>query len=139
MLDRVLAPYTKWGLLPLRLMIATVFMMHGGQKMFVMGVAGTTRAVTQMGIPLPGVSGPFVMFVEFFGGIALLLGFFSRWAALALAADMAVAVLMVRMRGGFFAPRGAEFEMTLCAACLTLALLGAGEPSIDNSRNRGKA
>lgn len=138
MLDRLLTPYAKWGLLPLRLMVATVFIMHGGQKMFVFGLAGTARAFTQMGIPLPGVTSVLVMLLELFGGIALLAGFQSRWAALLLAGDMAVAVLAVRMAGGFFAPRGAELEMTLCAACLTLAFLGAGDISIDAVLRRSK-
>ena len=40
------------GLLPLRIVLATVFIMHGGQKLFVDGLAGTTGAMESMGVPL---------------------------------------------------------------------------------------
>ena len=121
----------KWGLLPLRLVVGIAFMMHGGQKAFVFGIAGTTRAFTQMGVPLPGVTGPLIMALELFGGIALIFGLFTRYVAPALACDMAGAVLMVRMEGGYFAPRGGEYEILLCVAAVTLALLGAGDISLD--------
>jgi uncharacterized membrane protein YphA (DoxX/SURF4 family) len=48
-----------------------------------------------------------------------------------LAIDMAVAILTARMDGGFFAPSGFEFELTLLGACLTLAVMGAGGFSLD--------
>jgi putative oxidoreductase len=87
-----------------------------------------------MGIPLPQVSAAVVIAVELLGGAALILGLFTRWAAAALAIDMAVAVVMVKLPGGFFAPQGVEFELTLCAAALTLALVGAGGVSLDAAR-----
>jgi putative oxidoreductase len=114
------------GLLPLRIVLATVFLMHGGQKLFVNGLAGTTGAMDAMGIPLPQVSAFLVTVVELAGGLAILLGYKIPWAALLLAADMAVAILAVRLKGGFFAPAGAEFELTLLGGLLTLALLGTG-------------
>lgn len=114
------------GLLPLRLVIALVFLMHGGQKLFVYGIAGTTAAMQGMGIPLPHVSAIFVTAVELLGGLAILAGVYTRWAALLLVGDMAVAILAVRLRGGFFAPQGFELELTLLAGALTLALLAPG-------------
>jgi putative oxidoreductase len=119
-------PSPTVGLLPLRLVIALVFLMHGGQKLFVYGIAGTTGAMHGMGIPMPQVAAVVVMAVEFLGGMAILLGFFTRWAALLLAGDMAVVVLAVKLHGGFFAPAGFEFELTLLAGALTLALLAPG-------------
>ena len=115
------------GLLPLRIVLATVFIMHGGQKLFVYGLAGTTGAMESMGIPLPQVAAFVVTVVELVGGLAILFGFQVALAGLLLAVDMAVAILVVRMKGGFFAPAGAEFEMVLLGGCLTLALLGTGK------------
>jgi putative oxidoreductase len=44
--------------------------------------------------------------VEFLGGLAVAVGVFTRWAAARIAIDMAVAILAVRLGGGFFAPNG---------------------------------
>jgi len=116
-------PSQTVGLLPLRLVIALVFLMHGGQKLFVYGIPGVTGAMHGMGIPLPQVSAIVVTAVELLGGLAILAGVFTRWAALLLVCDMAVVVLYVKIHGGFFAPGGVEFELTLLAGALTLALL----------------
>lgn len=130
-------PSQTVGLLPLRLVIALVFLMHGGQKLFVYGIAGTTGAMHGMGIPLPQVAAVVVTAVELLGGLAILAGFFTRWAALLLVVDMAVAILAVKLPGGFFAPAGVEFELTLLAGALTLALLAPSRRIGTSPSSRG--
>jgi putative oxidoreductase len=83
-----------------------------------------------MGIPVPQVSAIVVSLVEFVGGICLILGIGTRWAAILLVINMAVAVLKVHLPAGFFAPRGFEYPLTLLAANLTLALTGPGRPAL---------
>lgn len=121
----------RWGLVPLRAVVGIVFLMHGGQKLFVFGLAGTADIMGKIGIPLPSVAATVVIAVELLGGLAILAGFKARWASLLLAIDMTVAIVAARLHGGFFTPYGYEFELTLLGACATLAAVGAGELSLD--------
>jgi putative oxidoreductase len=125
-----------WGMLPLRLVVGLVFAVHGGQKLFGFGLAGTAGFLGSLGIPLPMVAATVVIVVELLGGLALLAGAWTRIVATALAGDMLVAILTVHARGGFFVPHGVEFVLTLLGACLTLAALGAGALSLDGARER---
>jgi len=81
-----------------------------------------------VGIPLPSVAAVVVTAVEILGGLALVLGLGTRVAAALLAFEMLVAILTVRLKMGFVG--GYEFELTLLAASLSLALLGAGPVSV---------
>jgi putative oxidoreductase len=116
------------GLAVLRIAVATVFIKHGYQKLFVFGFAGVIGAFTHMGVPLPGVFGPLIGVLEFFGGIALLVGFLTRVVAAGFVLDMLGAILLVKLKGGF---SGYELEFLLCASSLALFLAGGGRFSVD--------
>ena len=120
------------GLAVLRVVIGVVFVVHGAQKVFVFGHPGVTGMFTKFGVPLPGVASIVVMFVETVGGLALVLGLLTRAAAALLAIDMAVAILLVHVRQGFFVPMGVEFVMTLFAGLVALLLAGPGALALDN-------
>lgn len=122
---------SPWGMLPIRIAVGLVFLMHGGQKLFVFGVAGTADIMMKLGIPLPTIAAVVVITVELLGGLAILLGVFARTAGALLAFEMVVAILVARIHGGFFAPYGFEFELTLLMACLTFALAGPGAASFE--------
>ena len=116
------------GLAVLRVAVAAVFINHGRQKLFVYGFAGVTGAFTQMGVPFPGVTGPFIALLEFFGGIALLIGLLTRLIALGFVFDMLVAILLVQLKRGFW---GYELEFLLLTSSVALFLTGAGRFSVD--------
>jgi len=116
------------GLAALRLAVAAIFIRHGAQKLFVFGFAGVTGAFTQMGVPVPGLMGPFIGLLEFFGGIALVLGLLTRVIALGFVFDMLGAILLVQMKRGF---SNYELEFLLLGSSVAIFLMGAGGFSID--------
>lgn len=119
------------GLAVLRAIVGFVFAAHGAQKLFVYGFEGVSGAFAGMGVPLPGIVGPAVALIEFFGGIALVMGLLTRLAAAGLAGVMLGAIVLVHLAAGLFLPNGAEFALTLFGASAALALLGAGAYSVD--------
>ena len=119
------------GLTILRLATGAIFAAHGAQKLFVYGFAGVTGAFGEMGIPMPGITGPATGLVEFFGGLALVVGLLTRLAGFGLAVTMLGAISLVHIGGGFFAPNGVEFPLALLAAASALAFTGAGRYSVD--------
>lgn len=122
---------TDLALVILRVVAGVVFAAHGGQKLFVYGLDGVAGGFAQMGIPLAGIVGPGVGFVEFLGGLALIAGFLTRPFAALLGATMLGALFLVHLNAGFFMPNGYEFVLTLSAIAATLLVTGAGRWSVD--------
>jgi putative oxidoreductase len=124
------------GLLVLRLALGLVFIVHGGQKLFVLGMGGTTGMLSRMDVPGASIVGPLLAVVEPVAGVAIVLGLLTRLAGLAVAIDMLGAILLFHRHHGFFVAMGIEFPMMLCAGGLTLAALGAGPFSLDRAVER---
>jgi putative oxidoreductase len=115
------------GLTILRIVVGIVFLVHGYQKLFHMGIHGVAGFFGHAGIPLPLVAAVIVSLVEFVGGILLIAGIAVRIAAALNAVDMTVAILVVHLKHGFGAQNGGfEYPLTLLAATLCLALAGGG-------------
>lgn len=125
---------TVWsdrGLLVLRLALGVVFVMHGWQKVFVYGHEGVTGMLAQLGVPFPGLNAVLLAATELGGGLALLAGAGTRVAAGLLTFAMAIAIATVHLAGGFFAPTGVEFPLTLALVSLAVVFTGAGRYSAD--------
>ena len=121
------------GIAFLRWVVGVVFLVHGGQKLFVFHFAGTAAFFTKAGIPLPDVSAVVVTLVEFLGGAALILGLGTRVAAFLLAINMLGAICFVHGRNGFFLQSGGyEYALAMLVSNVSLALTGPGICAVDN-------
>ncbi len=116
------------GLLALRLALGLIFFSHGYPKLAHQG-GGMQGFFIQHGLP-----GYFVYIagvLEVFGGLLLVLGLFTRGAALLLAIEMGVAIWKVHSSGGYLAVHNYEFPLAMLTGCFALATVGAGMISID--------
>jgi putative oxidoreductase len=116
------------GLAVLRIAVGIVFIGHGYQKMFGMGFSGVSGMFGHMGVPMPGVMGPLIAILEFFGAIALILGFLTRPLGFLFACDMFGAIFLVQLSKGF---SHYELEFLLATSSLALLFTGAGAYSVD--------
>jgi putative oxidoreductase len=116
-----------WGITAVRIAMALVFIYSGWNK-YQAGIPGVTEAFTKMGIPAPGISGPFIMILELVGGILLLFGIAGRWLGLLYTIEFIVAFFYVKLPAGF---GGARLDLMLLAGAILLFLAGPGKAAVD--------
>jgi putative oxidoreductase len=116
------------ALLVMRLVLATVMIAHGSQKVFG-GIPRFQSIVT--GIGFPAWMAYLSAAAEFGGGILVLLGILTRFAAFAITIDLLVAIVKVHVKAGLRGPGGFEFPMSVVAIAFALIFLGAGPISLD--------
>lgn len=135
MLKRLACWGSYVGMMPIRLALGIIFFAHGGQK--VLGWFGghglsTTIEFFQKG-GIPPILGYIAAFTELLGGVLVIIGFTTRFAALGLAVVMLVAIFHVHLPNGFFLENhGMEYCVALLGMALTLVLFGPGKPAIDS-------
>ncbi len=133
---KLLATGDSIAFLPIRLAAGTALAAHGAQKLFGwFGGNGLTATAGFFEESLGLVPGMFWAFNaaagEFFGGLMLALGLFTRVGAGLNAIAMTVAILLVH-RSAFFASNGGmEYPLMLLAASITLLIAGGGKYSVD--------
>jgi putative oxidoreductase len=127
------------GIAILRVVVGILFLAHGAQKLFVLGFGNVSHMFASLGIPQPYLAAIVVTLVEFVGGILLVLGLGTRWAAILLAIEMAVAIGKVHLHNGLFINKGGyEYALVMLAATLALALAGSGSPALERIGKRGR-
>ena len=126
------------GLSPiiLRITTASVFIAHGGQKLFSWfggyGLEGTGQWMESIGLAPGYLMALLAGSAEFFGGLFLLVGLLTRASSLVLAMTMLVAIFSVHFENGFFmSANGYEFAFALLGASVALMFSGAGKYSLD--------
>jgi len=75
--------------------------------------------------------GYLVVAAEFGGGILVVVGFLTRFAAFAILIDMLVAITKVHLHNGLTGQGGFEFPLALAAIAFSLIFSGAGAISLD--------
>ena len=124
-----------------RILLAYVFVPAGWGKL--VGFAGTAGYIASKGVPLPEVAVVFAIFFELLCGLALLVGFKGRWAALGLALFVLVITPIFH---NFWASPEAQMAMQkmnftknlgILAGLLAFASFGPGGFSIDGRRRAG--
>ena len=109
----------------LRIITAFVFMVHGSQKLFGMPVAPNAPLELFSLLGLAAV-------LEFFGGLLLLIGLFTRPIAFILSGQVAVAYFMVFASKGFWPlVNKGELAVVYCFLFLYLSVAGGGAWRID--------
>lgn len=124
MIDTQTAPYAT---LLLRLTMGVFFLCHGLIKLLVFTPAGTAGYFASLG--LPGWLGYLTMMLELLGGVALILGVWTRLVSLALVFPLAGAIIFVHAANGFtFTNKGGgwEYPAMWLVAMIVLSLLGDG-------------
>lgn len=129
--------YTKIqdiALVILRLIIAAIFINAGWAKLGFWSVAPQGTPAMMVNVI------KFLSLVEPLGGVALIAGFLTRWAAKALGIIMIGAILVIQfvMHVGFMTPQGAgwSFPLAILGGCIALVAFGGGAWSVDAMRKK---
>ena len=108
-----------------RIIVGLLFFSHGAQKLFGwFGAEGGVELLSRMGIA--GV-------LEFFGGILIMLGLFTRPVAFILSGQMAVAYFWIHQPRALLPwDNGGELAALYSWVFLLLATLGSGSFALDS-------
>jgi putative oxidoreductase len=141
----------RWTPIPLRLIAGFGFMQHGFAK-FSKGPEAFAAILHAIGVPAPHLMAWLAILIEFFGGLAVLLGAWVPLASLPMAAILLVAMFTVHLPYGFssikiisvtsgraqFGPPGYECDLLYLACLVALVLGGSGPIAIDSYLRRNK-
>ena len=136
MLSSLHDPFTLIG----RILIGQMFLLAGISK--AMAFAGTSSYIASKGLPMPDIATVIAIIVEVGGGLALILGWCARWAALALAIFTLAATFI--FHNYWTLPAAQQMTQNLMftkniaiiGGLLTIAVWGAGQWSVDGKGQR---
>jgi len=139
-------PDTAWAsraassIVLIRILVGWVFFSEGIQKFLFPASLGVGRFV-KIGIPWPQVMAPFVGVVEIVFGTLLLIGLFTRLAAVPLIINISVAIYSTKIvayaKFGFWGTlHEARVDVSMLLGLIFLLLVGSGTLSLDARRSR---
>lgn len=137
MMNWIFGTQASWAPLFARLALGVILFAHGSQKAIgLWGGGGFSRTLEffEQNLGIPRVLAILVIVTEFAGGIALILGLFTRIAALGATVLMLTAIYLVHLPNGFFLSaegNGIEFNLALLGLSIALLFWGGGNLSVD--------
>ena len=123
-----------------RILLAMIFITSGFSK--IGGFDGTVGYIASKGLPMASVVAALTILIEVGGGLAVVVGFMTRWAALALAVFTVLAALIFHAYWGVPAEQVMAQQInfwkniSIAGGFLVLAAFGAGAISLDAKRGR---
>ncbi|KJZ42851.1 MULTISPECIES: DoxX family protein [Pseudomonas] len=138
LINKVLSTRAGYGLTVLRIVVGIISAAHGSQKLFGAfggyGLAGTAQYMESLGLTPGYLMATLAGGIEFFAGLALIIGLLVRPAALGLAFLLLVAIFSVHISNGLFmANNGYEFALALLGGSIAVLIEGAGKLSADRA------
>lgn len=130
----------SWAGFVARIVAGLVLFPHGAQKFLGIfggsGLSGTVAFFVEV-MNIPWLIAWFVIIIEFFGSLALILGFFARiWAILITILFIGI-ILTVQSKNGFFMNwmqnqqgEGIEYSLLLIGLCVIVIITGGGKYGI---------
>ncbi|MGH7320456.1 MAG: DoxX family protein [Candidatus Rokuibacteriota bacterium] len=138
--------WQAWGITLLRITLGVIFVMHGYLGLAVIGPAALGEYTTRMGFPpaFATILAWYLILAHTVGGLLLIIGLWTRLAALAQVPIMASAVFLHHLQQGFFMrgiildagagvaiAGGYEYSLLVLVATVALIFLGGGALAID--------
>jgi putative oxidoreductase len=127
-------------------MLGVVYIAHAYHAYFDVTPDAMAAMITKdLGLPFPDALVFYLLAAQLVGGIMLVLGFFSRWAALVNVPVMLVVVLVIQLNDGFFLRAviteaspgkahvvGYEYALVVLIATIAQFFLGGGTGALTN-------
>ena len=134
--NRLLKMEASWSVILVRFMVGWVFWSEGIQKFLYPDALGVGRFV-HIGIPFPEVMAPFVGVVEISCGFLIVIGLFTRLAAIPLVVNISVAIastkIPILIKNGFWAmSHEGRTDLCMLLGLIFLLIIGAGPWSLDS-------
>ena len=126
-----------YGPLAGRILLALIFVISGYNKL--VGFDGTVGYIASKGLPLPQLAAAAAIAIELIGGILLVIGWQTRWAATAIFLFLIPTTLIFHPFWAVAAGKQIEmiqFMKNLCimGGMLYVMAFGAGPLSVDNRK-----
>jgi putative oxidoreductase len=137
-LGNLYAKFESVALPLLRAGLGVILMAHGSQKLFGlfggMGINANAALFDRLGYH-PGMFwGTLVGCTELIGGCLLVIGLFTRPAALAVVIFMIFSIHFTSAKGFFWTAGGMEYSILILLVALAFVIRGGGDYSVDRSR-----
>jgi putative oxidoreductase len=135
MLNRIAAPGAPAAVILIRAVVGAVFLSEGIQKFLFPAELGVGRFM-RIGIPAPEIMAPFDGTFEIVCGVLMLVGLFTRLAAIPMIINMLVAISTTKIpmlvKNGFWAmAHEARTDWAMLLGSLFLLIVGSGPWSLD--------